>query len=276
MTIATTRDLAAAAERAAAAAGSGEERPAPLLSALVVARNEAGQLADCLSRLGFADEIIVVLDRCEDNSGDIAHRFTDRIVEGAWEREGPRRNAGIAACRGEWIVEIDADERVDAALAAELRAVATTSGADWHLVPIDNYVGDHLVRWGWGGSFGRSAHAGLFRRGCKEWGEGRVHPAIALSGRQGPTLEARLAHRVDRNISDMLQRLDRYTTAHAADLRDSGDIGTLAHNIRRIFSRFWKCYVGRRGYREGAWGFLVALCAALYPILSHLKARLEP
>jgi glycosyltransferase involved in cell wall biosynthesis len=75
----------------------------PLLSALVVARNEANQLADCLACLGFADEIVVVLDRCDDASPEIARRFTDRVVEGAWEREGERRNAGIAACRGDWV-----------------------------------------------------------------------------------------------------------------------------------------------------------------------------
>ena len=74
---------------------------------------------------------------------------------------------------------------------------------------------------------------------------------------------------------DMLHRLDRYTSLRAQDLRDSGNIGTLSRNLRRIVSRFWKCYVGRRGYREGAWGLLIALCAALYPILSYLKARLE-
>jgi glycosyltransferase involved in cell wall biosynthesis len=265
--------MTVAASESDAAGGAADRRP--LLSALVVARNEAAQLDDCLSCLGFADEIVVVLDRCEDASGDIARRFTDRLVEGTWEREGPRRNAGIAACRGEWIVEIDADERVDAALAAELRAVATRSPADWHLIPIDNYIGDRLVRWGWGASFGRSAHAGLFRHGAKIWGDGRVHPAVALAGRRGPAINARLAHRVDRNISDMLHRLDRYTSARAADLRESGDIGSLGHNIRRMVSRFWKCFVARRGYREGAWGFLIALCAALYPILSHLKARLE-
>ena len=253
-------------------------RPAgstPLLSALVVARNEEAQLAECLSRLTFADEVVVVLDRCEDRSGDIARSVTDAVIEGAWERDGPRRNVGIAACHGEWIVEIDADERVDPTLAAELRAVASASTADWHLIPIDNYIGDRLVRWGWGASFGRSAHAGLFRRDAKIWGEGRVHPRVTLSGTQGPMLQSRLAHRVDRNISDMLRRLDRYTSARAQDLRESGDIGSFAHNVRRIFSRFWKCYVGRRGYREGPWGFLIALCAGLYPILSYLKARLE-
>jgi glycosyltransferase involved in cell wall biosynthesis len=250
--------------------------PRPTLSALVVARNEAHQLADCLSCLVFADEIVVVLDRCDDRSDAIARRFTDRVLEGAWEREGERRNAGIAACRGDWILEIDADERVGAELAAEIAATVVNSPAAWHLIRVDNYIGNRLVRWGWGASFGRSAHAGLFRRGAKSWGEGRVHPAIALSGGQGPTLAAPLAHYVDRNISDMLRRLDRYTTARARDLRDSGDFGSLGHNLRRIFSRFWKCYVARRGYREGEWGFLIALCAALYPILSYLKARLDP
>ena len=261
-----------AGERPAAAVAAAGN---PLVSALVVARNEEAQLAQCLSCLAFADEIVVVLDRCDDGSLAISRRFTDRIIEGAWEREGGRRNAGIAACRGEWILEIDADERVGPALAAEILAVAATSTAAWHLIPVDNYIGDRLVRWGWGASFGRSAHAGLFRRGMKHWGDQRVHPAVRLSGAQGATLQARLAHHVDRNISDMLRRLDRYTTARAQDLRDSGDIGSLAHNLRRIVSRFWKCYVGRRGYREGAWGLLIALCAALYPILSHLKARLE-
>jgi len=265
MTIATT-------ERAVAAAPAGAP---PLLSARVVVRNEAGQLAECLSGLAFADEIVVVLDRCEDGSGDIARRFTEHVVEGAWEREGPRRNAGIATCCGEWVIEVDADERVGPELAAEIRAVVATSQADWHLIPVDNYIGDHLVRWGWGASFGRSAHAGLFRRGAKHWGDQRVHPEINVAGVQGPALQSRLVHHVDRNISDMLRRLDRYTSARAQDLRDSGDIGSFAPNLRRIFSRFWKCYVARHGYREGAWGFLIALCAALYPILSYLKARLE-
>jgi hypothetical protein len=99
---------------------------------------------------------------------------------------------------------------------------------------------------------------------------------VTLTGPQGRDLEARLVHLVDRNISDMLIRLDRYTTVRAQDLRQSGDIGSYRRNLRRIVSRFWKCYVGRRGYREGPYGFLIALCAALYPILSYLKARLEP
>jgi glycosyltransferase involved in cell wall biosynthesis len=248
----------------------------PRLSALVVAHDEEDQLADCLACLAFADETVVVLDRCRDRSREIALHFTDRVVEGAWQREGPRRHAGIDACRGDWIFEVDADERVPSELAAEVQRVVRSSPAAWHLIPIDNFIGERRVRWGWGASFGRSAHAALYRRGVKQWGDQRVHPTVSLSGQQGETLAARLLHYVDRDVSDLLRRLDRYTSARAQDLRESGDIGSYSGNLRRIGSRFCKCYIVRKGYREGPYGFLIALCAALYPILSYLKARLDP
>jgi glycosyltransferase involved in cell wall biosynthesis len=247
----------------------------PLLSAVVVVHNEEAQLAECLKTVNFCDEIVVVLDRCTDKSKEIAQLFTSKLIEGAWECEGPRRHAGIDACDGAWILEVDADERVPQALADEIRRTCANSTGSWHLIPVDNYIGERLVRYGWGASFGKGAFAGLYRSGAKRWGDQRVHPEVTLSGPQGPTLEGRLVHYVDRNISDMLRRLDRYTTERAKDLRESGPIGSYWHNVRRIFSRFWKCYVVRRGYREGPYGFLIALCAGLYPILSYLKARLE-
>ena len=247
----------------------------PTLSALVTVHNEEAQLADCLERLRFADEIVVVLDKCTDGSKAIAERLADRVIEGSWDIEGPRRNAGIAATSGDWILEVDADERVPVALADEIRALIVRTEFDWHEILVDNYIGDKLVRWGWGASFGKAAYPGLFRKGVKVWGNQRVHPALSWSGRKGPMLENRLDHYVDRNISDMIRRLDSYTTARARDLCDSGDIGSFANNLRRFFTRFIKCYVFRKGYREGGYGFLIALFAGLYPLISHLKARLE-
>lgn len=245
------------------------------LSMLVVAHNEEAQLGQCLEQLRFADEIVVVLDRCTDRSREIAEALADKVLEGAWEIEGERRNAGIAACSGDWICEIDADERVGADLAAEIRQIASDSAFDRHLIPVDNYIGDRLVRFGWGGSFGKGAYHGLFRPGAKRWGKGRVHPVLELSGAQGPTLVNSLVHLVDRDISDMIRRLDRYTTARAQDLRENGDPDSTRTYVRRIFSRFYKCYFYHHGYREGGWGLLIALLAGLYPILSHLKAKLE-
>ena len=247
----------------------------PRLSAVVSVHNEAHQLAECLERLRFADEIVVALDKCTDSSKEIALRFTDRIIEGAWALEGDRRNAAIDAARGQWILEVDADERVPEALAEEIRRNVETSSFDWHEIPVDNYIGARLVRHGWGASFGKAAYPGLFRKGAKTWGRHRVHPPLTFDGRKGPALTQRLDHYVDRNISDMIRRLDSYSTARAQDLRESGNIGGFANNVRRIFSRFFKCYVARKGYREGGYGFLIALCAGLYPVLSYLKARLE-
>lgn len=252
-----------------------DDGPGPKLSAVVSVRNEERQLADCLDRLRFADEIVVVLDRCNDGSKAIATKFTDRIVEGAWDLEGDRRNAAIAACRGEWVLEVDADERVPQGLAEEIRRTVDTSAFDWHEIPVDNYIGGKLVRWGWGASYGKAAYPGLFRKGAKTWGRQRVHPSLKWNGRKGPMLVHRLDHFVDRNVSDMIRRLDSYSTARAKDLRDAGNVGSTSNNVRRLFSRFFKCYVLRKGWREGGYGFLIALFAGLYPLLSHLKAKLE-
>ena len=188
---------------------------------------------------GFADELVVVLT-------------VARIVRARSPCGSPTASSRVAgnakgravtpvSTRAAALILVGADERVTPDLAAEIRQVVVTSTASWHLIPVDNYIGDRLVRWGWGASFGRSAYAGLFRKGAKLWGDQRIHPAVTLSGAAGARLEARLVHYVDRNISDMLRRLDHYTTARALDLRDGGDIGSYARNLRRIPTRFWKC-----------------------------------
>ncbi|MBS29127.1 MAG: glycosyl transferase [Alphaproteobacteria bacterium] len=255
------------------------QEAAPRLSALVVAHNEEQHLGDCLATLAFADEIVVVLDRCTDGSKDIALAHGVIVEEGAWEIEGARRNLGIDTCSGDWVLEVDADERVSADLAEEIRRTIEYAPFGHYLIPYHNYVGDRLIRYGWGPGWGVSATVRLFakdpsRGSAKLWGEQRVHPALELSGDSG-SLTEHMIHYVDRDISDMLRRLDRYTDARARDLRASGEIGSFKANVRRIFSRFWKCYVSRRGYREGQYGFLIALMAGLYPIISYLKANLE-
>lgn len=248
---------------------------APRLSAVVVARNEEAQLDACLAALAFCDEIVVVLDRTTDGSRAIAEHRGARVIEGAWELEGPRRNTGLKAATGDWLLEVDADERVSPELADEIRrTIADATGPAHYLIPFDNYIGPHRVRYGWGASWGVSAAVRLFTPGAKIWGDERIHPSLRLSGDKR-WLENRMEHYVDRDISDMIARLDRYTKQRARDLRQSGEIGTLGRNIGRVFTRFYKCYVRRKGYREGAWGVLIALFAGLYPLLSHLRARLE-
>jgi len=245
------------------------------LSALIVARNEEKRLPACLAGVAFADEIVVVLDRTTDASEKIAAAAGAKTISGEWPREGDRRNAGIAACTQDWILEVDADELVSPALAAEIRAVVSASTAARHSIPVDNYIGTRLVRYGWGASFGKSGYWGLFRKGSKIWGRERVHPKIVLTGDAGAPLVHPIKHEVDRNLSETIKRLDRYSDARAADLREAGDRDETARYVRRFFSRFWKCYVARKGYREGGYGLVIAALAGLFPLVSHLKARDE-
>ncbi|MFT4252471.1 MAG: glycosyltransferase family 2 protein [Caulobacter sp.] len=245
-----------------------------VLSGLVCAHNEEARLADCLAALAFCDEIVVVADRCSDRTEAIARRMGARVVSGIFPVEGVRKTAGVAACRGRWVFELDADEGVPPRLAAEIRAVVDgADSADWYQVPVDNYIGERLVRRGWGGSFGASSVARLFRNGVKTWKNDRVHPGTVFTGAFGGRLNTAITHKVDDDLPDMVQRLNRYTDLRAQDLADKGKVKGLADDVFRGVRRFFKCYVSRQGYKEGDYGFAIALMAALYPLLSNLKAR---
>jgi hypothetical protein len=245
----------------------------PSLSALVVARNEEARLGPCLERLGFADEIVVLLDRTSDASAAIARAYRARVIEGAWHDEPSRRNAGIESCNCDWILEVDCDEWVTEALAAEIRAALAFARDGYFVVPMANHIGGRLVRYGWGAYNGVAAKPILFRRGMKHWGKGRVHPSLDLEGER-QRLKEPMLHFVYRDLSDMLARLDRYTDLAAQDLIESGAPVRLSTALRRMLSRAWKSLVARRGYREGAYGVALALYSALYPLLVYLKARI--
>lgn len=245
------------------------------LSALVVAHNEEAHLAECLACLEFCDEIVVLLDRCGDRSQEIAEAVGARVEAGAWPLEGDRRNHGIAVCKGDWVLEVDADERVPPELAGEIRRAIGRRDVDLYNIPLRNYIGRRWVRHGWGQNVGARSKPVLFRKGVKRWGGERVHPSLEFPAnlRRGPRLVAAIDHFVDRDVSDLIRRIDRYTTAQAADLRDSGHIGSPWNCYRRLVSRFLRAYIGRKGYREGSLGFLMAVLAGVSPLIAYLKAR---
>jgi glycosyltransferase involved in cell wall biosynthesis len=212
-----------------------------------------------------------VLDRSSDRSREIARGLGARIVEGAWELEGDRRNAGIEACRGAWILEIDADERVTPALAAEIARVLPGAPPGSFGIGYNNHIGSRRIVHGWGAYNGVNQKSALFSKGAKIWGPQRVHPKIELIGKR-QRLEGRIDHYVDASLADTFDRLNRYTTLAAREARATGDLPRLLPSLRRIFSRFFKSYVSRRGYREGVYGLALALFSALYPIMTYVKA----
>ncbi|MFZ4120214.1 MAG: glycosyltransferase family 2 protein [Caulobacterales bacterium] len=241
------------------------------LSALAVVHNAEDLLPACLESVRFADEIVVVLDRCTDRSKEIALSFGARLVEGAWPIEGPRRNTGLAACTGDWVLEIDADERVPSALATEIRSVIDVARRGAILIPFDNRIGGTPVTHGWGAYNGVSAKRCLFAAGTKHWGQGRLHPSLQQADIVA-TLQNRMVHHVYQDIPNMFERLLRYCRLAAEDMVEQQSLPRPTKTFRRIFSRFWKSYVSRKGHKEGFYGVALGVFAALYPLLSHLMA----
>lgn len=242
------------------------------LSCLVVARNEEAMLPECLASLRFADDLVVVLDRTTDRSSEIAHAAGARVVEGSWESEGARRNTGIEACKGDWVLEVDADERATEAVAHEVMTVIQEAGTGHFSIPIRNVIKGREVRYGWGAYNGAAGAPRLFPKGAKVWGPERVHPSLDIAPRIG-VLKHGLIHLVDRDLSDMIDRLNRYTDLMAQDAVDKRTVPTLGGALRRIFSRGWKSYISRKGYREGFYGIALAFFASSYSLLIYLKAK---
>jgi len=244
------------------------------LSALVCAHNDEAHLAECLRRLEFCDEIVVVADRCTDRTQEIARHFGARVIDGIFPLESQRKAAGVSACLGEWVLEVQPDEHVGAALAYEVRAaIHGRPCGDWFDVPIDNFVGNTLVRRGWGADLGEVLSPRLYRQEVKRWKAGRVGPAVTLAGRHAGALETPLCRYADADVSALLARMDLQTTLRAQDLADAGEGGGLASDVARGLGRFWTSYVWRRGLREGELGFLVALMAGVSAVLSGVRAR---
>ena len=241
------------------------------LSALIIVHNEGKQLNECLKTISFADEIIVILDKCSDSSEEIAKKFTKNIFRGSWQLEGDRRNYGIKKCSNSWVFEIDADERVPVLLQNEIRKCIDRNIYDYFLIPVNNYIGKNIVKYGWGAYFGKSSYPGLFKKDNKVWGKQRVHPKLILIGRKGFTLQNAIKHYYCKNISDMLIKLDKYSSARALDLLEQKNTENSMKNFRRLFSRFWKCFILRKGYKEKNIGLMIAIMASLYPLLSYAK-----
>lgn len=245
------------------------------LTALVFAHGDAPRLASCLASLAFADEQIVVLSDGMDAARETARRMGARLIEGAWAGEGERRSAGVAQCRGAWVFEVDAHEAVTPNLAVEICAKIALPDGGIFAVPIRRTIGGRWVRHGWGGCFGLCDDKRLFLKGEKTWGSARVRPTHTIAVKEGSPLGAPLIRHVSDGVSGLLKRLDKHSTARALDLADQDEAGRYADAKRAVVPEFLKTYFLRGAFREGRIGMVLAVCDALFPVISHLKAVYE-
>jgi glycosyltransferase involved in cell wall biosynthesis len=243
----------------------------PRVTALIIARDEADHLPDCLATLGWAQEVVVVVDAASrDATEAIARRQTDLVIRRRFDDFAGQRNAGLDRATGDWVFAIDADERVTPELAAEIRRVTadTETSHDGYRVPIKSEV------------LGRAfAYSGtqddnplrLVRRAAGRW-SGEVHETFDLRGTVGQ-LAHPIRHRTLSDLRTFLRKLNTYTTLEARRLQREGRpvrSGDLA--IRPLLT-FLKLYLFKQGFRDGPEGLLFCALSAVSVMVRNGKHR---
>jgi len=242
------------------------------LSALVCVQNQEDRLSECLRRLWFCDEVVVVADRCSDGSIEVARRHGAMVIAGIFPLESQRRAAGLEAASGDWILEIAPDERVHSALAWEIRATLKMGPeGDWFEIPVANHLAGERLRGGWSGPLGVESDVRLYRPGAKTWAARRSDRGEAVGAAAAP-LRGELHKDVGSGMGDLLDQLNRLSAAAAEDLAEGGALPPWSRSVRGGLSAFLRSYVGRRGWREGGRGLALAALCGLYPLLAHVKA----
>jgi glycosyltransferase involved in cell wall biosynthesis len=236
----------------------------------VITRNEEANIGLCLDGLAFCDERIVVDSGSTDRTVAVAQEKGARVVTHDWQGFGAQKNFALSLAQGDWVLSIDADERVSPALAREIERVIADGGADGYEVPrLSSFIGREMRHSGWFPDYVLR----LFRRHTGRFSDALVHERVICEGRVGRLTE-HLAHHSVTRLEQAISRVDRYSTAGAEMLVASGRRVSFADGITHGLWSFFRAYVLRRGFLDGREGFLLAVANAEGTYYRYMKAWL--
>lgn len=241
------------------------------LSVIVITRNEAGHIGACLDSVAFADEIVVLDSGSTDDTVAIARARGARVevVEG-WPGFGPQKNRVLDLATGEWVLSIDADERVTPELAAEIQAVLAAPAHEAYNIPrLSSYCGRFMRHGGWWPDYVLR----LFKRGTARYTDALVHEKVVPSGSVG-RLKAHFLHYTYPDLDSALAKMNRYTTDSARMLHARGKRATIWKAIGHGAWAFIRVYFLRRGFLDGRHGFLLAGTSAGNSFYRYAKLML--
>ena len=242
------------------------------LSVIVITRNEEALICRCLESVAWADEIVVVDSGSCDRTGEIARELGAKVeVRADWPGFGPQKNRALDLATGDWVLSIDADEWVTPELAAEVRAaVASPAGRAAFRVPrLSSYCGREMRHSGWWPDH----VVRLFRRRSARFSDDLVHERLLVDGEVG-TLTQPLRHEAIRSLEQVLEKVNGYSSAGAANMLKEGRRGSLGAAILHGLSAFFRTYVLRRGFLDGREGFMLAVSNAEGAYYRYLKLAL--
>jgi glycosyltransferase involved in cell wall biosynthesis len=241
----------------------------PRLSVTVITKNESRNIAAALASVSWADEIVVVDSESTDETTSIARQFTGRIVVRPWPGYVGQKNYAASIASHDWILSLDADERVTPALAGEIQSTLENPRCAAYHVPRVTW---HLGRWIRSTDWYPDYQLRLYDRRVAQWTGQYVHEAVTVNGAVGH-LRGELQHYAYHSISDHMDTIDRYTGYAARQMFESGRRAGLLQLAGHPPLAFLRNYVLRGGVRDGVPGFIISAMNAYYVFLKFVKLR---
>ena len=238
------------------------------LSVVIIVRDAAAYFAACLESARFADEIVVLDSGSTDGTLEIACRYTDRIYSHPdWPGFGVQKNRALDYATGDWVLALDADERITPALQREIAAVLAHPTADVYAIPrLSSYCGRTLRHSGWWPDYTPR----LFRRQAARFSDDLVHERLRFAG-VAARLSSPLLHESFRTLDEVLDKLNRYSSAGATQMAAQGRQGGVGAAVGHGLWTFLRTYLFRLGFLDGREGFLLAVSNAEGVYYRYLK-----
>jgi glycosyltransferase involved in cell wall biosynthesis len=240
----------------------------PPVSVTIITRNEASHIAAALASVAWADERIVVDSGSTDDTVRIARSHGARVEVRPWEGYSSQKNYAASLATHDWILSLDADERVSDPLAAEIRQVLNEpSPRRGYRIP---RVAFYLGRWIRSTDWWPDWQLRLYDRRQGQWTRVHVHESVRVSGPVG-RLRGELQHYPYATVADHLDTIDRYTTIAARELHENGRRAGLSRIAVHPVLAFARNYVLRGGFRQGTAGLIVSMLNSYYVLLKFVK-----
>ena len=242
------------------------------LAAIILTYNEAQHIVKCIETLRFADQIIVFDSYSSDQTAELAKAAGANVIQNRFENYAQQRNAALGSVRdsADWVLFVDADERVPQALAEEVRASIERTGYAGFRIPRDNYIFGRLTRGtGWYPDY----QTRLLKVGAAHYDPNRqVHEVVVLEGEEG-TLKNAFIHYNYRDLKQFVEKQRRYSAYDAHILHEQGIRPKPQNYLLQPLRQFWWRFVTLKGYSDGLHGLRLSLLMAWYEFRKYLLLR---
>ena len=241
--------------------------PNDSIAVVIVAKNEAARIADCIASAAFADEVLVLDSGSTDQTATIARAAGARVVVTDWPRYGPQVARGFSLAQSDWVMSLDADERIPAKLQAEISAAIGRGAHDGYRIPRwSEFCGKVMRHGGWRPD--RTLRLG--RRAKSGFTDDFLHAHMTVDGSVGDLAES-LNHLSYPDVHDVLEKLDRYSSGSARDMHSRGRSAGLAKAIAHGLFAFVRTYLLKLGFLDGRHGLMLAIYNAEYAYYKYVK-----